>query len=335
MRTTGGSTSEPVQLPAWKSELDYANADVWLARSWFGIDPGDKLFLIWGHSHHFGRGILGKINAIRREMKDVILGYNRASAYDLSETAMRRAGEALLKFRPKWVMAYSVALDQFARANADRGRELQGLNLKAAIASAEAFPRANSAERIGELLGCPVAMEYGAVETGPIANQHREGKFQIFWRRWFIEGATSAQVPGTFEVFLTSLYPRKFPLIRYRIGDLISDDPNASNFDQTFSRVIGRCNDYVELEDGANIHSEAFTHAVKECEDVASFQVVQANSGKISFRYVATAQHPETESEIRRRLSIVHPELGTIQFERMASLPHTIAGKTRTIVREK
>ena len=92
MRTTGGSTSEPIQLAAWKSELDYANADVWLARSWFGIDPGDKLFLIWGHSHQLGRGIPGKVNAIRREMKDVVLGYHRASAYDLSEKAMRRAG---------------------------------------------------------------------------------------------------------------------------------------------------------------------------------------------------------------------------------------------------
>src|SRR2546430_6812407 len=40
MRTTGGSTSEPVQLPSWRSELAYANADLWLARGWFGIDPG-------------------------------------------------------------------------------------------------------------------------------------------------------------------------------------------------------------------------------------------------------------------------------------------------------
>src|SRR2546423_12776795 len=34
VRTTGGSTSEPVQLPAWRSELDFANADAWLARRW-------------------------------------------------------------------------------------------------------------------------------------------------------------------------------------------------------------------------------------------------------------------------------------------------------------
>jgi phenylacetate-coenzyme A ligase PaaK-like adenylate-forming protein len=177
-------------------------------------------------------------------------------------------------------------------------------------------------------------MEYGAVETGPIAHQHRDGKFQIFWRHWFVEGAPSADLPGAFEIFLTSLYPRKFPLVRYRIGDLISDDPNGLNFDQTFWRVIGRCNDYVKLTDGANIHSEAFTHAVKESDTMAGFQVVQDGTGKIFFRYVGTAQQPKMESEIRKRLSIIHPELSSIQFERVAWLPHTVAGKIRTIIRE-
>ena len=47
--------------------------------------------------------------------------------------------------------------------------------------------------------------------------------------------------------------------------------------------MIGRCNDYIALSDGASIHSEAFTHAVKECETVARFQVVQTANGKIYF----------------------------------------------------
>jgi phenylacetate-CoA ligase len=241
----------------------------------------------------------------------------------------------LLKFRPAWVMGYSVALDQFARSNVDLANELRAINLKAAIATGESFPRSDSVERIAELFGCRVAMEYGAVESGPIAHQRKNGRFQVFWRHWFMEGEPSRNVPGTFEIFLTSLYPRKFPLMRYQIGDLISDDPNATNFDQTFSRVIGRCNDYIELAEGANIHSEAFTHAVKECESVARFQVIQNGSGKIFFRYVATTNDRSIENEIRRRLSIVHPALSKIEFEKVSSLPLTIAGKTRTIFKEE
>jgi phenylacetate-CoA ligase len=335
LRTTGGSTSEPVQLPAWHSELAHGNKDVWLARSWFDIDPSDKLFLIWGHSHQLGRALRGKFNALRREAKDSLLGYHRWSAYDLSEDAMRRAGEALLKFRPAWLVAYSVALDHFAQVNTCWAREFRALNLKAAIATAEAFPRADSARRIVDAIGCPVAMEYGAVESGPIAHQRPDGRFQIFWRHWFIEGVPSAQMPGAFEIFITSLYSRCFPLVRYRIGDLISEDPDAPQFAQTFSRVIGRCNDYIALSDGASIHSEAFTHAVKECETVARFQVVQMANGKIYFRYVPAADGATDESEIRRRLELIHPALRDIEVQKVASLPQTIAGKTRTIEREE
>ena len=209
------------------------------------------------------------------------------------------------------------------------------MNLKAAVATAEAFPRVDSARRIADVLGCRVAMEYGAVESGPIAHQRPDGRFYIFWRNWFIEGTAPSDVPGAFEIFVTSLYSRCFPLVRYRIGDLISEDPNAPQFDQTFSRVIGRCNDYIALSDGASIHSEAFTHAVKECETVARFQVVQTANGKIYFRYVPAANGATDESEIRRRLEMIHPALREIEFQKVASLPQTIAGKTRTIEREE
>ncbi len=334
VRTTGGSTSEPLQLPSWRSELAYSNADAWLARSWFGIDPGDKLFLIWGHSHLLGKGVLGKVNAFRRRIKDALLGYHRWSAYDLGEMAMRHAGEALLRFRPAWVMGYSVALDQLTQVNVDLAKKFADLKLKMAIATAESFPRSNSAERIARTLGCNVAMEYGAVETGAVAHQRRDGRFQVFWRHWFIEGAPSRDIEGTFELFLTSLYPRKFPLLRYRVGDLISDDPNSEQFDQTFSRVIGRCNDYIALNDGVKIHSEAFTHAVKECAGIDRFQVVQNSSGKIYFRYTGPPRDSAVEGEIQRRLSIVHPELRGVRFECVNSLGQTISGKSRTIVRE-
>lgn len=335
VRTTGGSTSEPVQLPAWRSELHFANADAWLARSWFGVDPSDKLFLIWGHSHQLGKGLRGKINALRRDFKDKLLGYCRWSAYDLSETALRSAGDALLKFRPAWIMAYAVALDQFVRVNADRAQEFAALNLKAALASAESFPRGNSAAEIARVLGCRVPMEYGAVESGVIAHQRADSRFQIFWRHWMVDGAPSADIPGAFEIFLTSLYPRKFPLIRYQIGDLMSEDPNAATFDQTFASVLGRCNDYISLPDGTRIHSEAFTHAVKECETVSRFQIAQSGNGIISFRYITATEDAAEENEIRRRLTIVNPGLSDVAFERVASLPHTIAGKTRTIIREE
>src|SRR6185436_20087102 len=59
MRVTGGSTAQPVQIPAWKIELDATNPDLWSARGWYGIDPASRLFLLWGHSHLLGTGVTG------------------------------------------------------------------------------------------------------------------------------------------------------------------------------------------------------------------------------------------------------------------------------------
>jgi phenylacetate-CoA ligase len=335
LRTTGGSTSEPVQLPAWNSELEYANADFWLARSWLGISPSDKLFLIWGHSHLLGSGLKGKLNGLRRTLKDALLGYYRFSAYDLSPQAMQRAGDALLDFRPAYVIGYSVALDAFAQANAERAEQLKKIGLKAVIATAEAFPTSDSRQRISEVLGSPVVMEYGAVESGPIAQETPGHRFQVFWKHWYIETIPSEHLAGAFDVLLTSLYPRCFPLIRYRTGDLISEDSNSSDFEQTFERVIGRCNDFIQVKTGALIHSEAFTHAVKECAFVMGFQVVQCANGDIRFNYVPAPRCAVNEAEIRRRLTMIHPALGEVTLSSVQTIPQTIAGKTRAIVREQ
>jgi len=335
LRTTGGSTAEPIQLPAWNSELDYTNKDLWYARSWFGVTPADKLFLIWGHSHVLGSGFVGQLNRLKRESKDALLGYCRFSAYDLSETAMKNAGDAMLAFRPAYVVAYSVALDRFARVNAHRKETFHQLGLKVAIATAESFPRSDSAPFISDMLGSPVAMEYGAVETGLLAHQHPDGTFKVFWRHYFLDGCESESLPGCYELFLTSLYPRCTPLVRYRIGDLISSDPNDLVFDQGFGRVVGRCNDWLALPDGGRVHSEAFTHAVKECPFLLGFQVVQRDNGEIQFRYVPESRSEANELEVRRRLATIHPALRDVVLKQVPSIPQTIAGKTRTVVREE
>lgn len=327
-RMTGGSTAEPLQLAAWNSERTVSAATMWYARSWFGIGPADSLFLLWGHSHLLGSGIQGKINGLKRSVQDRILGYTRWSAYDLSEEALRRAGDRLLARRPDWLLGYSVALDRFARANRDRTDRFRNLNLKLALATAESFPFPDSATIVSEVLGCPVAMEYGAVETGVIAHQHPdEAGFRVMWQDHVIECDEKSG-----ELLLTSLFRRASPLVRYRLGDVIAPLPGVDPC-LSFERVTGRCNDSVLLPDGRSIHSEAFSHVVKECPGVRGFQVYQRRDGVIIFNYVLSgAQDGRTTAEIRRRLSGIDPMLRDIELKQVGKLEQTIAGKTRAVL---
>ena len=46
MRITSGSTGQPIQMPAWKSEFKYLKLSNSLGRKW--QYPGDRLFLFGG-----------------------------------------------------------------------------------------------------------------------------------------------------------------------------------------------------------------------------------------------------------------------------------------------
>jgi len=331
-RMTGGSTAQPVQLPSWNSEYVQTRPDMWLGRSWFGIGPSSRLFLLWGHSHLLGTGFSGRLRRLKVIASDRLLGYRRFSAYDLHHEKLREAAHAILEHRPVYMIGYSVALDLFARANADHAADLRALGLRAVIATAESFPAPDSAARLADLFGCPATMEYGAVETGLMAHGRPEGGYRAFWRTYLLE---SVPGPTGMRTLVTSLYPRKFPLVRYDTGDELELTVPAREAVgiAEFARVVGRCNDSVILSDGAVIHSEVFTHAVRACPEVAAYQVVQAGTD-LRIHYLSPERlSGQREEEIRTRLLKVHPELGKVSLERVVALERSIAGKTPMVVR--
>ena len=333
-RITGGSTAQPLQLPAWNSEIEVTRPDVWVGRGWYGITPASRLFLLWGHSHLLGTGLTGWVRGRMRSLSDYLLGYQRVSAYDMRAESLRRAGDALERTPPEYVIGYSVALDLFAQVNEDRADRFRSLGVKVVIATSESFPSDQSAGRLERLFGCPVAMEYGAVETGLLAHTHPDGGFRIFWKTYMVDAAASDH---GHQLFVTSLYPRCFPLVRYAIGDNTRLAPDRTGPEvgiRRLAEVIGRCNDYVTLPGGAVVHSELFTHALRMCPEVRAYQVVQSPA-RIYIRYVAPQDLPAMVSaEIRGRIARIHPSLHDIGLERVGQLSQTVAGKTRMVVSE-
>ena len=337
-RTTGGTTSQPLQMPAWHNERRITLANRWMALSWYGITPASRLFWIWGHAHLLGIGAKKWINGRVRMLKDELLGYYRFSAYDLQPQALRQAAEKMLRHRPEYIMGYSVALDMFARANLPLRDQLRRLGIKVVIATAEGFPAPDSADLIREVLGCEVAMEYGAVETDAIAHTHPDGGYRIFWQNYFIE-AEKEDGDEQFKIRVTSLYPRCFPLVRYELGDQIEalhlSDRSLIFGLADFNKVLGRCNAYVTLGDGTRVHSEAFSHVLRGHHDIEGFQVVQEGS---EIKILVRSQMPlreATENEIRATLRRVHPKLEHTSIHRVDELRRTIAGKTPMVVHEE
>lgn len=333
-RATGGSTAEPFRFPVSAEEQASAALDIWLGRRWLGVDPHDRLFLLWGHAHLLGSGAQGRLNRIKRQLSDRLLGYTRCSAYDLTDVDLNRACDRLLTSRARYVVGYSTALDRFARANADRAPEIARLGLKAVIATAEGFPRSDSRNVIAACFGASVVMEFGAVETGPLAYERPEGGYDVFWARHRLE-RRGGEGPGADELLVTSLYPRALPLMRYALGDLVelaSETPTEPPILQ-MARIVGRCNELLVLPDGATVHSEAFTHSMRDIPGVRAFQVVCPSGSQPWIRYEASAPlSAGSMSEIQRRLGIINQSLINTRFEPVERIVLSVAGKHRMVV---
>jgi phenylacetate-coenzyme A ligase PaaK-like adenylate-forming protein len=335
-RATGGTTGEPFRFPVLRSEAAVAACDIWLGRGWHGVAPQDRLFMIWGHAHLFGTGLKGWLARRRRQIADNLLGYTRWSAYRLGPDDLKAAAEALLKRRARYVVGYASALDRFARANAGRTADFAGLGLKAVIATAEGFPQADSRDAIAGCFGCPVVMEYGSVETGPIAYERPAGGYGVFWPHHRLELLDQAGADGARELVVTSLYPRALPLLRYAIGDLARPLDGQAQAVTAFASVVGRCNEVISLPDGTPVHSEAFTHVIRDVSGVRAFQIVRRAGQPLPLIRVE-ADRPLADDAlalVRRRLAQIDPGLAEIGFEWTQSLPRSTAGKHRMVVEE-
>ncbi|MCX6967511.1 MAG: hypothetical protein NTZ46_06975 [Verrucomicrobia bacterium] len=329
-RTTGGSTAEPVSLPSWYSETGETERNEWIGRSWYGIGPEDASFRLWGHSHLLGKGMRGWLNARKRELKDVLLGIERISAYDLSDAALLRAFAQLQNSRATYMLGYSAALDRFARVASAAGLTNQ-TELKAVIATSESFPCADSRKVIEEAFQAPVALEYGSVETGVMAHTRRDEGYQVFWLSYFIE-ATEPAPQGGYKVRVTSLYPRCFPLVRYDLGDAVALDAPSFGV-RCFPEVMGRTNLFLEPSPGERIHSEALSHAVKGIGSMTGYQMIQEGE---SFTLLLTTLSRITDEEIgeiRSRLAKISPKLQSAEIRVVDRLQQTRAGKTPMILR--
>lgn len=333
---SGGSTSQPITFPSWREESIRSTPDRWLARRRYGVDPSDRLFLIWGHGHLLGTGLKGRLNGMARTCKDHLLGYHRFSAYRLDDDRLREAADIMLRFRPAYLVGYSAAIDSLCRANAHRADELHALRLKMVMATSESFPAADSPAMINRVLGSPCAMEYGSIETGILGGSapvdEGLGHFDLFWRSYLVEAGEPGPSGGN-VIRVTSLFPRKLPLMRFEIGDEVDlfdgDDPRSL---ARVRRIVGKTHSFLLLPDGTKAHSIIFEHAARAVAGVQRFQVV-CRRGEVTLKVVAPdAPREQIEPALRSLMRRIHPSLEAARIEHTRQLVQTIAGKTPTII---
>ena len=334
--TTGGSTGNPLKFPKWASETEFCEPSIWYVRSFYDVKRSDKMFRLWGHSHTLGKGLTRIKNKLKFDIGLPLIGFKRFSAYDLSEQKLKEAGEEILKFKPKYIIGYSKALYMLAKANEDKKQAFHKLKLKVVLGAAEGFERSEDREYVSEIFGCPVGLQYAAMETNYIAQTHPEGRYRALFKNNIIECVDDDGNPSeTGRILLTSLYPRAFPLIRYELGDIIGNVKKDHHSVYEFESIKGRNNDFLMLDEHTPIHSEGITHAIKLSDKVTAYQIRYTKDNVYTIYVTSNESLSSNEFEgIKQRLSQVDSRLSELEIKQVENLKQTVAGKTKWLVEE-
>lgn len=113
--STGGSTGEPVRFPVHSKDAVPVYADMYVGRSWYGIEPLDRMLLFWGHSHLFGTGLKGVLNTYKRRFYDYLLDVKRLNAYDMSHQTISQYYDIYRQTKPSVILGYTSCLYKLAK----------------------------------------------------------------------------------------------------------------------------------------------------------------------------------------------------------------------------
>lgn len=336
---TGGSTGEPVRLPAWK-DLPTGVSQM-IGRRAYGIESGDQTFLLWGHEHLYGTGVRRRIAAFVRQFKDWLAGWTRVSAYDLGADALHRAYAKLVRVRPKFVIGFSPAVLAFIRQNAEHAHEVS--SVRVILCTAGPLTSDEKQEIIDFFTPIPspqspipnLCMEYGSVECGVMAyTRPADGEYEVFWNTHLLQAWK--QDDGEYRNLVTRLTDCYVPLIRYDIGDYLDGSDNEDSVHHMRS-VKGRPSEMIRFACGVSFFGALIGDCVKQVSGVIASQIaVDEARDWLEIRVVATrVLSREDLALVSDRFSLVvkgaeRLRINAVQVEKLFT---TVGGKTPRVVR--
>lgn len=344
---TGGSTGEPVRLPSWGDPM--AGVSQTIGRAAYGIEPGDRTFLLWGHEHLYGTGIKRKINAYKRRFKDWLAGWTRVSAYDLGAEAMHYACAKLIKAHAKFIIGFSPAVLAFVRQNAAQAHRVSSVRVILCTAGpltpdekqeiVDFFTPTSTFAPQPSARVPRLCMEYGSVECGIMAyTRPSDGEYDVFWNTHLIQ---AKKEDGEYKNLVTRLTDCYVPLIRYDIGDYLELDP-AHEVDNERSvmeikTVKGRPSEMLNFKCGVSFFGALVGDCVKQVPEVVSSQIaVDEENDLLEIRVTANnALAPASLDLIkdRFRLTVENANRLAIRVVQIPRLFTTVGGKTPRVVR--
>jgi phenylacetate-CoA ligase len=283
---TSGTTGERLEVRIDPEAAAYRYLAGFRGRSWWGIEPGDPEFKIWGSGIRTATDRAELAHKVIRWMKDWAIGITLVSPFFQSEDDLDRAARVLMRTKPRLVFGYANSIHLLATHMVNNGLRA-GPGWPLAVGYTAEMLLDWQREDIERAFGAPLVAEYGSCEAGVMAFQCPQGGLHTSDDIMIVEVLPVDGGDGELgEIVVTSLPATDYPLIRYRQEDLARRDSEPCPCGRglgTLGDLTGRMNERFASPSGGIVDFIVFDQAMKEQPAIRRFKVVERSPGDLVF----------------------------------------------------
>ncbi len=280
LKTTGGSTGEPVKIYKDADALARERAATWRSYEWAKVGIGDKQARFWGVPHNAK-------NAFKAKIIDFVSNRKRVSAFNLTKESLDEYYQTMVRFKPSYLYGYVSVIRRFSEHMRDYN--LPRIESVRSIITTSEVLTDGDRKVIEDAWKVKVFNEYGCGEVGSIAHECEHGNMHIVADNMLIEIIDQNGNPAeTGEVVVTDFYNYATPMIRYKVGDFATLSHDACPCGRTLpilKGIHGRAYDIIKTPGGKSVHPEALIYVFEEIQQkhhaFSQFQIIQRELNKL------------------------------------------------------
>ena len=259
---TGGSTGTPTVVIHDRDFRDWGRAGRLYSQHLCGFPLGTPFFMLWGSM----RDISEAKDSATKRILNTLLQVHPLNAFLMDDGRMAAYAREINGSSIEHLMAYVDAAYQLARFIEKSGLPMRPLKSVMACAGTVTDEFRTVLSRV---FGARVHNKYGSRECTDIACECAAGGFHIFATGVHLEIVDDAGQPvpagTTGRILVTLLHNRRFPLIRYEIGDIgaLSAKPCPCGSPlPLLERVEGRISEVITSATGAYVSPVYIRHLI-------------------------------------------------------------------------
>jgi len=274
---TSGSTGTPTKF-AHPRPYRMQGLSLSLSREICGLKGGERAVVLWGADLGDGR-----YYTFDKERNRAVFSFYSLPAHGFEELL-----EYVVDLRPEFVMGYVSVLYTVAQELEKRGYASLGARI---IRTHAEKLYDHQRETLQRVFGGEVFQHYGSREITDlgIECQEHQGLHLLSNLRFFELEPIDNRDNRTGEVLVTDFANYAMPLIRYRIGDVLTIDNKPCACGRSLPRawIEGRTIDLIRLRDGTTLFS-VFFERLMDPKQVNRFLVHQRSFDRIDVHIVPT-----------------------------------------------